>query len=202
MLTCDRYPRELDALDERLKSRFTWGLSVPIEPPELETRVAILLAKADTLGIRMPDDVAALVAQRIRSNVRELEGALHRLNASARLTGTPITTEFARSCLKDMFASYDRAVTLENIKRTVAGYYNIRLTDLSSVRRTRTLARPRQMAMSLAKELTQHSYPEIGAAFGKDHTTVLHACRKMVELKRDDERLREDYENLLRMLTN
>jgi len=202
VLTCDRYPRELDALDERLKSRFTWGLSVPIEPPELETRVAILLAKADTLGIRMPDDVAALVAQRIRSNVRELEGALHRLNASARLTGTPITTEFARSCLKDMFASYDRAVTLENIKRTVAGYYNIRLTDLSSVRRTRTLARPRQMAMSLAKELTQHSYPEIGAAFGKDHTTVLHACRKMVELKRDDERLREDYENLLRMLTN
>ncbi len=202
VLTCDRYPRELDALDERLKSRFTWGLSVPIEPPELETRVAILLAKADTLGIRMPDDVAALVAQRIRSNVRELEGALHRLNASARLTGTPITTEFARSCLKDMFASYDRAVTLENIKRTVAGYYNIRLTDLSSVRRTRTLARPRQMAMSLAKELTQHSYPEIGAAFGKDHTTVLHACRKVVELKRDDERLREDYENLLRMLTN
>lgn len=202
VLTCDRYPRELDALDERLKSRFTWGLSVPIEPPELETRVAILLAKADTLGIRLPDDVAALVAQRIRSNVRELEGALHRLNASARLTGTPITTEFARSCLKDMFASYDRAVTLENIKRTVAGYYNIRLTDLSSVRRTRTLARPRQVAMSLAKELTQHSYPEIGAAFGKDHTTVLHACRKVVELKRDDERLREDYENLLRMLTN
>ena len=202
VLTCDRYPRELDALDERLKSRFTWGLSVPIEPPELETRVAILLAKADTLGIRMPEDVAALVAQRIRSNVRELEGALHRLNASARLTGTPITTEFARSCLKDMFASYDRAVTLENIKRTVAGYYNIRLTDLSSVRRTRTLARPRQVAMSLAKELTQHSYPEIGAAFGKDHTTVLHACRKVVELKRDDERLREDYENLLRMLTN
>ena len=202
VLTCDRYPRELDALDERLKSRFTWGLSVPIEPPELETRVAILLAKAETLGIRMPDDVAALVAQRIRSNVRELEGALHRLNASARLTATPITTEFARSCLKDMFASYDRAVTLENIKRTVAGYYNIRLTDLSSVRRTRTLARPRQVAMSLAKELTQHSYPEIGAAFGKDHTTVLHACRKVVELKRDDERLREDYENLLRMLTN
>jgi chromosomal replication initiator protein len=202
VLTCDRYPRELDQLDERLKSRFTWGLSVPIEPPELETRVAILLAKADTLGIRMPDDVAAMVAQRIRSNVRELEGALHRLNASARLTGTPITTEFARTCLKDMFASYDRAVTLDNIKRTVAGYYNIRLADLSSVRRTRTLARPRQVAMSLAKELTQHSYPEIGAAFGKDHTTVLHACRKVVELRRDDERLREDYENLLRMLTN
>ena len=202
VLTCDRYPRELDALDERLKSRFTWGLSVPIEPPELETRVAILLAKADNLGIRMPDDVAALVAQRIRSNVRELEGALHRLNASAKLTGTPITAEFARSCLKDMFASYERAVTLDNIKRTVASYYNIRLADLSSVRRTRTLARPRQVAMSLAKELTQHSYPEIGTAFGKDHTTVLHACRKVVELRRDDERLREDYENLLRMLSS
>jgi chromosomal replication initiator protein len=202
VLTCDRYPRELDQLDERLKSRFTWGLSVPIEPPELETRVAILLSKADSLGIRLPEDVAALVAQRIRSNVRELEGALHRLNASARLTGTPITAEFARSCLKDMFASYERAVTLDNIKRTVAGYYNIRLADLSSVRRTRTLARPRQVAMSLAKELTQHSYPEIGTAFGKDHTTVLHACRKVVELRRDDERLREDYENLLRMLSS
>jgi chromosomal replication initiator protein len=202
VLTCDRYPRELDALDDRLKSRFTWGLSVPIEPPEFETRVAILLSKADRLGIRMPEDVAFLVAQRIRSNVRELEGALHRLNASARLTGAPITVEFARSCLKDMFASYERAITLENIKRTVAGYYNIRLTDLSSVRRTRTLARPRQVAMSLAKELTQHSYPEIGTSFGKDHTTVLHACRKVTELRRDDERLREDYEILLRMLTN
>jgi chromosomal replication initiator protein len=202
VLTCDRYPRELDALDERLKSRFTWGLSVPIEPPEFETRVAILLSKADRLGIRISEEVAVMVAQRIRSNVRELEGALHRLNASARLTGAPISPEFARVCLKDMFASYDRAVTLENIKRTVANYYNIRLGDLSSVRRTRTLARPRQIAMSLAKELTQHSYPEIGASFGKDHTTVLHACRKVTELRQDDERLREDYENLLRALTN
>ncbi|MBL6749133.1 MAG: chromosomal replication initiator protein DnaA [Nevskia sp.] len=202
VLTCDRYPRELDALDERLKSRFTWGLSVPIEPPEFETRVAILLSKADRLGIRLQEEVAVMVAQRIRSNVRELEGALHRLNASARLTGAPISPDFARVCLKDMFASYDRAVTLDNIKRTVANYYNIRLADLSSVRRTRTLARPRQIAMSLAKELTQHSYPEIGSSFGKDHTTVLHACRKVTELRRDDERLREDYENLLRMLTN
>ncbi len=202
VLTCDRYPRELDALDDRLKSRFTWGLSVPIEPPEFETRVAILLSKADTLGIRLPEDVAVLVAQRIRSNVRELEGALHRLNASARLTGAPITPEFARICLKDMLASYDRAVTLENIKRTVAAYYNIRLADLNSVRRTRTLARPRQIAMSIAKELTRHSYPEIGAAFGKDHTTVLHACRKVAELRREDDRLKEDYENLLRQLTN
>ena len=202
VLTCDRYPRELNALDDRLKSRFTWGLSVPIEPPEFETRIAILLSKADILGIRLPEDVAVLVAQRIRSNVRELEGALHRLNASARLTGAPITPEFARICLKDMLASYDRAVTLENIKRTVAAYYNIRLADLNSVRRTRTLARPRQIAMSIAKELTRHSYPEIGAAFGKDHTTVLHACRKVAELRREDDRLKEDYENLLRQLTN
>lgn len=202
VLTCDRYPRELDALDERLKSRFTWGLSVPIEPPEFETRIAILLSKADALGVRLPEDVAVLVAQRIRSNVRELEGALHRLNASARLTGAPITVDFARLCLKDMLASYDRAVTLENIKRTVAAYYNIRLADLNSVRRTRTLARPRQIAMSIAKELTRHSYPEIGAAFGKDHTTVLHACRKVAELRREDDRLKEDYENLLRQLTN
>jgi chromosomal replication initiator protein len=202
VLTCDRYPRELDGLDERLKSRFTWGLSVPIEPPEFETRMAILLSKADSLGIRLSQDVAELIAQRIRSNVRELEGALHRLNASARLTGTPITADFARTCLKDMFASYDRAVTLENIKRTVASYYNIRLSDLSSPRRTRMLARPRQVAMSLAKELTQHSYPEIGQAFGKDHTTVLHACRKVAELRSRDERLHEDYENLLRQLTN
>nr|WP_293000546.1 chromosomal replication initiator protein DnaA [Nevskia sp.] len=202
VLTCDRYPRELDALDDRLKSRFTWGLSVPIEPPEFETRIAILQAKADVLGIRLPDDVAVLVAQRIRSNVRELEGALHRLNASARLTGAPITAEFARVTLKDMLASYDRAVTLDNIKRTVAAYYNIRLADLTSVRRTRTLARPRQIAMALSKELTRHSYPEIGAAFGKDHTTVLHACRKVAELCREDDRLKEDYENLLRQLTN
>jgi chromosomal replication initiator protein len=202
VLTCDRYPRELDALDDRLKSRFTWGLSVPIEPPEFETRVAILLNKADSMGFRLPEEVAALVAQRIRSNVRELEGALHRLSASARLTGTPVTIEFARSCLRDMLASYDRAVTLDNIKRTVASYYNIRLTDISSPRRTRSLARPRQVAMALAKELTQHSYPEIGAAFDKDHTTVMHACRKIAELREVDERLREDFENLQRTLTN
>jgi chromosomal replication initiator protein len=202
VMTCDRYPRELDDLDERLKSRFTWGLSVAIEPPEFETRVAILLSKADSLGFRVPEDVAMLVAQRIRSNVRELEGALLRLAAASRLTGHAVTPEFARSCLKDMLASYERAVTLDNIKRTVANYYNIRQADLTSVRRTRTLARPRQIAMALAKELTLHSYPEIGASFGKDHTTVLHACRKVAELRGDDERLREDYENLLRLLGN
>lgn len=202
VLTCDRYPRELDQIDERLKSRFTWGLSVAIEPPELETRVAILLSKADSLGLKLSQEVATLVAQRIRSNVRELEGALNRLNASAKLTGTPVNAEFARACLRDMFAVYDRAVSLDSIKRGVAGYFNIRITDLSSGRRTRTLARPRQIAMALAKELTQHSYPEIGEAFEKDHTTVLHACRKVEQLRGEDERVREDYENLLRLLSN
>jgi chromosomal replication initiator protein len=176
-------------------------LSVAIEPPEFETRVAILLSKADAIGMKLPQDVAALIAQRIRSNVRELEGALNRLNASVRLTGSPINAEFARACLRDMFAVYDRAVSLDSIKRTVAGYFNIRITDLSSGRRTRTIARPRQIAMALAKELTQHSYPEIGEAFEKDHTTVLHACRKVDELRGEDERVREDYENLLRMLS-
>jgi chromosomal replication initiator protein len=202
VLTCDRYPRELDQIDERLKSRFTWGLSVAIEPPELETRVAILLSKADSMGMKLPQDVATLVAQRIRSNVRELEGALNRLNASARLTGSPMNVEFARGCLRDMFAVYDRAVSLDSIKRAVAGYFNIRITDLSSGRRTRTLARPRQIAMALAKELTQHSYPEIGEAFEKDHTTVLHACRKVDQLRNEDERVREDYENLQRLLSS
>jgi chromosomal replication initiator protein len=201
ILTCDRYPRELDAIDERLKSRFTWGLSVAVEPPEFETRVAILLNKADAIGLNLPPEVAALIAQRIRSNVRELEGALHRLNASARLTGTPITADFVRTCLRDMFAVYDRAVSLDSIKKTVAGYFNVRITDLSSERRSRTIARPRQIAMALAKQLTQHSYPEIGEAFSKDHTTVLHACRKVEELRGMDDRVREDYENLLRMLS-
>jgi chromosomal replication initiator protein len=200
VLTCDRYPRELDALDERLKSRFTWGLSVSIEPPELETRVAILLAKAETLGLALPEEVATLVAKRIRSNVRELEGALHRLCASAQLTGTPVSLEFARACLRDMFSVYERAASLDSIKRHVASYYKIRIADLNSDRRSRTIARPRQVAMALAKELTQHSYPEIGESFGRDHTTVLHACRKIEELRGNDERVREDYENLQRLI--
>ncbi len=202
VLTCDRYPRELDRLDDRLKSRFTWGLSVPIEPPDFEMRVAILLNKAENMGIRLPEDVAMLIAQRIRTNVRELEGALHRLNASAQLTGSAVTVDFAKACLRDMLASYDRQVSLETIKRSVASHFKIRITELNSTRRTRSLARPRQMAMALAKELTQHSYPEIGDAFSKDHTTVLHACRKISELRKIDERLNEDYEILLRVLTN
>lgn len=200
VLTSDRYPKDIDGVDERLKSRFTWGLSVAVEPPDLETRVAILLAKADQNQVRLPKEVAMFVAQRVRSNVRELEGALLRLSASSRLRGEPLTTEFARSTLKDMLAAYERMVTIDNIKRTVANYYNIRVTDLNSPRRTRSLARPRQVAMALAKELTQHSLPEIGEAFGKDHTTVLHACRKIAELRDTDVKYREDYEILQRQL--
>lgn len=201
VLTCDRYPAELDGLDKRLRSRFTWGLSVPVEPPELETRVAILLSKAEQSGVRLPDDVAFFVAQRIRSNVRELEGALHRLSASAQITGRPMTVDFARETLKDMLAAYERLITTDNIKRQVSQYYNIRVSDLSSPRRNRSLARPRQIAMCLVKELTAHSLPEIGQAFGKDHTTVLHACRKVATLRKEDPRIREDYENLLRLLS-
>lgn len=202
VLTCDRYPKELDGLDERLKTRFAWGLSVPVESPDLETRVAILISKAEQQGLKLKEDVAFLIARRVRSNVRELEGALNRLAASARLSGTQVTTELASECLRDMFAVYDRAITLDNIKKEVVGYFNIRLNDLSSVRRTRSLARPRQIAMSLAKELTQHSFTEIGDAFGKDHTTVLHAHRKIAELRESDVRVREDYANLLRKLTS
>ncbi|MBU0791033.1 MAG: chromosomal replication initiator protein DnaA [Polycyclovorans sp.] len=200
VLTCDRYPKDIDGIDERLKSRFTWGLSVAVEPPELETRVAILMAKADQAHVRLSEDVAFFVAQRIRSNVRELEGALHRLSASARLRGEPITVEFAQATLRDMLAAYDRLVTIDNIKRTVAGYYNIRISDLTSAKRTRSLARPRQVAMALCKELTQHSLPEIGEAFDKDHTTVLHACRKVVQLRDEDPKIREDYDLLQRRL--
>jgi chromosomal replication initiator protein len=200
VLTSDRYPKDVDGIDERLKSRFAWGLSVAVEPPELETRMAILIAKAEANNVRLPKEVALFVAQRVRSNVRELEGALLRLTASSRLRGEPLTVDFARTTLKDLLAAYERMVTIENIKRTVANYYNIRVGDLSSARRTRSLARPRQIAMSLAKELTQHSLPEIGDAFGKDHTTVLHACRKVAELRGEDLKIREDYENLQRQL--
>jgi chromosomal replication initiator protein len=201
VLTCDRYPKDVDGIDDRLKSRFTWGLSVAVEPPDLETRIAILQSKAEAShDLKLPDDVAMFVAQRVRSSVRDLEGALHRLAASARFRGEPLTIDFARTTLKDMLAAYERQVTIENIKRKVADYYNIRVSDLSSPRRTRTLARPRQIAMALAKELTQHSLPEIGESFGKDHTTVLHACRKVVELREQDLKIREDYENLQRQL--
>ena len=200
VITSDRYPKDIDGIDERLKSRFTWGLSVAVEPPDLETRVAILIAKAEQNRVVLPKEVALFVAQRVRSNVRELEGALLRLTASSRLRGEPLTADFARATLKDMLAAYERMVTIDNIKKTVATYYNIRISDLASPRRTRMLARPRQIAMALCKELTQHSLPEIGESFGKDHTTVLHACRKVVALREEDIKIREDYENLQRQL--
>lgn len=200
VMTCDRYPAELDGLDTRLKSRFTWGLTVPVEPPELETRVAILLSKAEANGMLLSEKVAFFVAQRVRSNVRELEGALNRLLASSRFLGREITEDFARETLNDIFSSYERLVTMDNIKRIVAAYYKIRVADITSVRRTRSVARPRQIAMALCKELTQHSLPEIGESFGKDHTTVLHACRKVRELRNEDPRIREDWDNLIRQL--
>lgn len=202
ILTCDRYPKEVDGLEERLKSRFGWGLTVAIEPPELETRVAILMSKAQQMGIELPDEVAFFVAKRIRSNVRELEGALRRVSANAHFTGRAITLDFARETLRDLLALQEKLITIENIQKTVAEYYKIRVGDLLSTKRNRSIARPRQVAMALAKELTNHSLPEIGDTFGgRDHTTVLHACRKVKELTESDARISEDFTNLLRTLS-
>lgn len=202
ILTSDRYPKEIDGLEERLKSRFGWGLTVAIEPPELETRVAILMKKAEQAKILLSQQDAFFIAQRIRSNVRELEGSLKRVMAHAQFTGKPITIELIKEALKDLFALQDKLISIENIQRTVAEYYKIKISDLLSKRRSRSVARPRQVAMALAKELTNHSLPEIGNAFGgKDHTTVLHACRKIDELKKIDVDILEDYKNLLRTLT-
>jgi chromosomal replication initiator protein len=201
ILTCDRYPKEVEGLEERLKSRFGWGLTVAIEPPELETCVAILMSKAAASGVELPEEVAFFVAKRIRSNVRELEGAMRRVIANSQFTGRPITLDFAKEALKDLLALQERLVTIENIQKTVAEYYKIRVADLLSRRRSRSITRPRQMAMALSKELTNHSLPEIGDAFGgRDHTTVLHACRVMKELRDSQQRLNEDYSNLLRTL--
>ncbi|HVY63467.1 MAG TPA: chromosomal replication initiator protein DnaA [Gammaproteobacteria bacterium] len=202
VLTCDRYPKEVAGLEERLKSRFGWGLTVAIEQPELETSVAILISKAAAEGDVLPEEVAFFIAQRIRSNVRELEGALRRVLANARFTGQRITLEFAKEALRDVLALQDKLVTVENIQKTVAEYFKIRVADLLSKRRSRSIARPRQMAMALAKELTTHSLPEIGDAFGgRDHTTVLHACRRVKALRESETRVAEDYNNLLRTLT-
>lgn len=202
ILTCDRYPKEIKGLEERLKSRFGWGLTVAVEPPELETRVAILMKKAEQINLDLPHDAAFFIAQRIRSNVRELEGALKRVVASAHFTGRDVDIPLIRDSLKDLLALQDRQVSLENIQRTAAEYYKIKVADLLSKRRNRSVARPRQMAMALAKELTNHSLPEIGDSFGgRDHTTVLHACRKVKELRESDSDIREDYKNLLRTLT-
>jgi chromosomal replication initiator protein len=201
ILTCDRYPKEVDGLEERLKSRFGWGLTVAIEPPELETCVAILMSKAAMTQVDLPEEVAFFIAKRIRSNVRELEGALRRVVATSNFTGRPITLEFAKEALRDLLALQEKLVTIENIQKTVAEYYKIRIADLLSKRRSRSIARPRQVAMALAKELTNHSLPEIGDAFGgRDHTTVLHACRRVKELRETERRIGEDYLNLLRTL--
>ncbi|HEX4151312.1 MAG TPA: chromosomal replication initiator protein DnaA, partial [Steroidobacteraceae bacterium] len=201
ILTCDRYPKEVDGLEERLKSRFGWGLTVAIEPPELETCVAILMSKAAMSNVDLPEEVAFFVAKRIRSNVRELEGALKRIMATCYFTGRPITVEFAKEALRDLLALQEKLVTVENIQKTVAEYYKIRIADLLSKRRSRSIARPRQVAMALAKELTNYSLPEIGDAFGgRDHTTVLHACRRVKELRESERRIGEDYMNLLRTL--
>ncbi|VAW86507.1 Chromosomal replication initiator protein DnaA [hydrothermal vent metagenome] len=202
IMTCDRYPKEINGLEERLKSRFGWGLTICIEPPELETRAAILMNKASQANIDLPNEVAFFIAKCIRSNVRELEGALRRVVANANFTKRAITIEFAKEALRDLLTLQDRLVTIENIQKTVAEYYKLRVAELLSKKRTRSIARPRQLAMTLAKELTSHSLPEIGDAFGgRDHTTVLHACRTITGLRESDIRINEDFNNLLRTLT-
>jgi chromosomal replication initiator protein len=202
ILTCDRYPKEVDNLEPRLKSRLGWGLSVAIEPPDFETRAAIVLAKAQAKGVDLPEDVAVLMAKRMRSNVRDLEGALNTLVARANFEGRKIGAEFAQETLRDLLTVHAQAITIPNIQKTVADYYQLRLSDMMSKRRSRSVARPRQMAMSLAKELTEHSLPEIGDAFaGRDHTTVLHACRQIKTLVQTDGKLREDWDKLIRKLS-
>lgn len=202
ILTCDRYPKEINGLEERLKSRFGWGLTVAVEPPDLETRVAILMSKAEQFRVDLPHDVAFFIGKRIQSNVRELEGALRRVTANAHFTGQSITLALAREALKDLLAVQAKLVSIDNIQKTVADYYKIKMAELLSKKRNRFLARARQMAMALAKELTNHSLPEIGESFGgRDHTTVLHACRKIKELMEQENNLREDYMHLLRVLS-
>ena len=203
ILTSDRYPKEINGVEDRLKSRFGWGLTVAIEPPELETRVAILMKKAEDHQIHLADEVAFFIAKRLRSNVRELEGALNRVIANANFTGRPITIDFVREALRDLLALQEKLVTIDNIQKTVAEYYKIKMADLLSKRRSRSVARPRQLAMALAKELTNHSLPEIGDAFGgRDHTTVLHACRKIAQLREESHDIKEDYSNLIRTLSS
>ena len=202
ILTCDKYPKEIDGLEDRLKSRLGWGLPVVIEPPELETRVAILLSKAMTLNHELNEESAFFIAQKVRSNVRELEGALKRVIANSNFTGRPITVDLIKDSLKDLLAIQARQVSVENIQKTTAEYYNIKISDILSKRRSRSVARPRQMAMFLAKELTNYSLPEIGESFGgRDHTTVIHACKKINELRSFNLDIEEDYRKLLRVLT-
>jgi chromosomal replication initiator protein len=202
ILTCDRYPREVEGLEPRLKSRLGWGLSVAIDPPDFETRAQIVLAKARERGAVIPDDVAFLIAKKMRSNVRELEGAINKLTADARFTGRAITLEFAQETLRDLLRAQQQAIGIPNIQKVVADYYGLQIKELNGPKRTRSLARPRQMAMALAKDLTEHSLPEIGDAFGgRDHTTVLHACRQIRTLIQTDGKLREDWDKLIRKLS-
>lgn len=203
ILTSDRYPKEIKGVEDRLKSRFGWGLTIAIEPPELETRVAILMKKAEEHETILLHEVAFFIAKRLRSNVRELEGALNRVIANANFTGRSITIDFVKEALKDLLALQEKLVTIDNIQKTVAEYYKVKVADLLSKRRSRSVARPRQMAMALSKELTNRSLPEIGDAFGgRDHTTVLHACRKIAELKENDRDIKEDFSNLIRTLSS
>lgn len=201
VLTCDRFPKEIDGIEERLKSRFSWGLTVAIDPPELETRVAIIKSKAETAGVLLPDEAAFFIAERFSANVRELEGALNRVIANANMIAKPIDIELCKQALRDMLLVQDRQISLENIQKTVAQYYRIKVADLLSKKRSRSIARPRQMAMTLAKELTSHSLPEIGDAFGgRDHTTVLHACRRIAALRKIDSKVEEEHKNLSNIL--
>ena len=203
ILTCDKYPKEIEGLEERLKSRLGWGLPVIVEPPELETRAAVLLQKSQLMGVELPNDCAIYIAQRIRSNIRELEGALKRVVANSKFSNTTIDIAFVKESLKDLFVISAKMVSIDNIQKTVAEYYNIKLSDLLSKRRSRSITRPRQLAMALTKELTSHSLPEIGESFnGRDHTTVIHACTKISELRKELPSLEEDYRNLTRTLTN
>jgi chromosomal replication initiator protein len=201
IMTCDRYPKEVEGLEDRLKSRFGWGLPVAVEPPELETRVAILLSKAALSGVDLPNEVAFFIAERLPSNIRELEGALRRVIANASFTGKAITLDFAKDALRDLLTLQAKLVSMDNIQKIVAEYFKIRVADLLSKKRTRSIVRPRQIAMLLCKQLTNHSLPEIGDAFGgRDHSTVIHACRKINDLKDEDMVIKEDFTNLLRTL--
>jgi len=201
IITSDKYPKEIKGLEERLRSRFGWGLTVSIDPPEMETCVAILMVKSELEGFKLPEDVAFFIAKNIRSNVRELEGALRKVIASSTFTGRDVTVDLAKECLRDLLSLQSRQITIENIQKVVAEYFNIRVSDLHSKRRSRSITRPRQVAMSISKELTKNSLPEIGDLFGgRDHTTVIHACRKIEELRKSDIKIHEDYNNIKRLL--
>jgi chromosomal replication initiator protein len=203
VLTCDKYPKEIVGLEDRLKSRFGWGLPVSIEPPDMETRAAILMKKAALVNVDLPQEVAFFIARRIPSNVRDLEGALRRVIANSQFTGQKITIDFTKEALHDLISLQDKLVNIDNIQKTVAEYFKIRVADLSAKNRRQSITRPRQIAMCLARELTSHSLPEIGEAFGgRDHTTVINACKRIQELKEADPKIAEDYSNLLRTLSH